>query len=351
MTHDNPDTDLADDVTDSLVDYEHLRERNDVRYQERRDVVDPAVVDDVAALPDMAGVGITNDDGELLFRRLTDTCEWKIPVVNVDPGEDFAVAISDHVRETIGFEIELAAVETVREITLESEDGERTASRAFVTFSGLYYRTFLTFLPDLLGDDVPGYVDVGLDAVGSYSEPADWLTYELTHLLVAELAWDTDLTTDGYVQRYLHERYGPAADAVGTYLLAVEDAGRTLFDSFDGRLDDPEAVAAATERYERAQDVLADARESAAPDSDEAFLLDRLLGNLDYALADVELAAATIEGDRTAEAVAKQRFEEAMVAERFAGTVLQCRFPINRYTDLQVPSSSRWNVGIYREEW
>jgi len=136
MTHDNPDTDLADDVTDSLVDYEHLRERNDVRYQERRDVVDPAVVDDVAALPDMAGVGITNDDGELLFRRLTDTCEWKIPVVNVDPGEDFAVAISDHVRETIGFEIELAAVETVREITLESEDGERTASRAFVTFSG-----------------------------------------------------------------------------------------------------------------------------------------------------------------------------------------------------------------------
>ncbi|WP_017341983.1 MFS transporter [Halorubrum sp. T3] len=33
---------------------------------------------------------------------------------------------------------------------------------AFVTFSGLYYRTFLTFLPDLLGDVLGGLVDVQL---------------------------------------------------------------------------------------------------------------------------------------------------------------------------------------------
>jgi hypothetical protein len=237
-------------------------------------------------------------------------------------------------------------------------DTLREWREAFDGTMGLYeyYRKYSwhslpVVLPDLIGDDVPGYVDVGLDAVGSYSEPADWLTYELTHLLVAALSWDTDLSADGYVQRYLAERYGPAADAVGTYLLAVEEAGRTLFDSFDGRLDDPEAVAAATERYERAQDVLGEAREGVAPDSTEAFLLDRLLGNLDYALADMELAAATIEGDSTAEAVAKQRFEDAMVAERFAGTVLQCRFPINRYTGLDVPSSARWNPALYRERW
>jgi len=31
---------------------------------------------------------------------------------------------------------------------------------AFVTFSGLYYRTFLTFLPDLLGDVLGGLVDI-----------------------------------------------------------------------------------------------------------------------------------------------------------------------------------------------
>jgi len=32
----------------------------------------------------------------------------------------------------------------------------------FVTFSGLYYRTFLTFLPDLLGDVLGGLIDIQL---------------------------------------------------------------------------------------------------------------------------------------------------------------------------------------------
>lgn len=128
--------DTTDPAVDSLVDHERLRERDGVPYHEQRDVVDAAVVDDLADLPDMAGVGITNDDGELLFRRLTDTCSWKIPVANVEPEADFAAEIRRHVRETIGFTIELDGVASVLDITVETEDGERTASRAFVTFAG-----------------------------------------------------------------------------------------------------------------------------------------------------------------------------------------------------------------------
>jgi len=45
---------------------------------------------------------------------------------------------------------------------------------AFVTFSGLYYRTFLTFLPDLLGDVLGGLVDVTLvDPERPYAEAFD----------------------------------------------------------------------------------------------------------------------------------------------------------------------------------
>lgn len=45
---------------------------------------------------------------------------------------------------------------------------------AFVTFSGLYYRTFLTFLPDLLGDVLGGLVDVQLvDPESPYAEEFD----------------------------------------------------------------------------------------------------------------------------------------------------------------------------------
>ena len=45
---------------------------------------------------------------------------------------------------------------------------------AFVTFSGLYYRTFLTFLPDLLGDVLGGLVDVQLvDPSSPYADQFD----------------------------------------------------------------------------------------------------------------------------------------------------------------------------------
>jgi len=45
---------------------------------------------------------------------------------------------------------------------------------AFVTFSGLYYRTFLTFLPDLLGDVLGGLIDVQLiDPDSPYAEEFD----------------------------------------------------------------------------------------------------------------------------------------------------------------------------------
>jgi len=45
---------------------------------------------------------------------------------------------------------------------------------AFVTFSGLYYRTFLTFLPDLLSDVLGGLVDVQLvDPESPYAEEFD----------------------------------------------------------------------------------------------------------------------------------------------------------------------------------
>ncbi|WP_418283936.1 MFS transporter [Halorubrum sp. DTA46] len=45
---------------------------------------------------------------------------------------------------------------------------------AFVTFSGLYYRTFLTFLPDLLGDVLGGLIDVQLiDPESPYADEFD----------------------------------------------------------------------------------------------------------------------------------------------------------------------------------
>lgn len=135
MSANDPDTSPSETVVEPIVDHETLRGRDDVAYHDETDVVDAETVEWMADAADLAAVGVTNDDGELLLRRQTDTCSWKVPVATVGTDEDFAAAISTHVRESIGFDLELDAVEGVWDISVRTEDGEQTASRAFVTFS------------------------------------------------------------------------------------------------------------------------------------------------------------------------------------------------------------------------
>jgi len=119
-----------------LTDVDRLRHRDDVPFHRKKDAVPATVVDEVADLPDLASVGITNEEGELLCRRLTETCSWKIPTESVAPGEDFAAAIREHVPETLGFRVELDALVGVWEVHLTAADGDRTATRTFVTVEG-----------------------------------------------------------------------------------------------------------------------------------------------------------------------------------------------------------------------
>lgn len=118
-------TPLTDSETlaDRAVDFG--RETNDVPVE---------VVERVAALDDMAAVGV-ECDGKLLLRRLTETCSWKFPVATVGDGEDYAAALREQVQAAVD-PIELERVVTVREITVRHEESDRAASRTFVSFTG-----------------------------------------------------------------------------------------------------------------------------------------------------------------------------------------------------------------------
>ena len=152
--------DSQHDSIGPIVDHEELRGRDDVPYHDETDVADADTVEWMADAADMAAVGVTNDDGDLLLQQLTETCAWKLPVQTVDPGADFAAVITDHVRETIGFDLALDRVAGVWDVTVRTEDGTQSASRAFVTFGA-----------------TPASGSYDLDAVspaGESVEAADW---------------------------------------------------------------------------------------------------------------------------------------------------------------------------------
>jgi hypothetical protein len=119
--------------TPTVTDPESLRDQ-DVPFHEETDTVDAETVDTVAELDDMAPVGVTNAEGELLVMRVTDTCSPKIPSAAVGPEEEFAATAREWVHRNTGLDVELDGPQAVWHLRVE--DGDRTASRYFVVYAG-----------------------------------------------------------------------------------------------------------------------------------------------------------------------------------------------------------------------
>jgi len=219
-----------------------------------------------------------------------------------------------------------------------------------------YYRKYSwhslpVVMPDLIGGEIPFYESIGLDGLWIYSEPADWIPYELTHALVGALMWDTGLDADAYVETYLAERYGPAADEVAAYLDCVERAGRTLFTKFRGDYDDLDAVAAALEDFRRAREHLASARQSVDDGGTAAFLLDRLETNAEFAVADTEISYYELRGDEAEAQAARERTRDLVEGHAFDGVVLHSNWALDRCTpEEQVPDAADL-IQSYQRTW
>ncbi|WP_327051622.1 NUDIX domain-containing protein [Halomicrococcus gelatinilyticus] len=169
MTTQQSDETTQTASVEPITDAETLRERDDVPVHDDEDVVDEGTLDVVDDLDDLAVVGVTNDDGAVLLRRLTEDCEWKLPVEEVARDEDYADAARRAVEEVVGLPVALHAVEAAWHFEARLADGDRTATRDFVVFSA----SPASDAPDL--DDLP--VDAAEDApaaVGWFDElPAD----------------------------------------------------------------------------------------------------------------------------------------------------------------------------------
>lgn len=137
MTHQHP----ADDDGGSIgpiSDHESLRDREDVPFHEVTEVVDGETVETVAALDDMAPVGVVNEAGEVLVMRVTEDCAWKIPLAAVEPDADYAARARQWVADQAGLEISVDGIAGVWCFTVRDEDGGGEATRNFVVFGATH---------------------------------------------------------------------------------------------------------------------------------------------------------------------------------------------------------------------
>ncbi|MFJ4771127.1 DUF4838 domain-containing protein [Streptomyces uncialis] len=163
----------------------------------------------------------------------------------------------------------------------------------------------------ILSADARFYAELGVDGLGSYSEPADWLPFEAVHLFSARLARDPGTDPDAWLTGYLGDRFGPAAGQLAGYF------HRTTADP-DG-LSSPSYAASVLADYRTAATALDSALRVLAG-REEHLIAALLRSHLDLALADVAIStAATTAARATARAAYRTLLEE----RRFRGLVLQ----------------------------
>lgn len=105
MTPEPPRKPIETSGIETITDPSSLRERDDVQFHEDIETVDEETLETVAELDDMVVVGVTNADDEVLMRRWTADCSWKLPVQDLDECEDYTEAARRAVEVDLGLPI------------------------------------------------------------------------------------------------------------------------------------------------------------------------------------------------------------------------------------------------------
>ncbi|MGN7357433.1 DUF4838 domain-containing protein [Paenibacillus sp. SAF-054] len=214
-----------------------------------------------------------------------------------------------------------------------------------------YYRRYAfhslpVVFPQLIGQELPYYKTLGVNGIGTYSEPGDWITFEPTHYILAQMSWNPAADAQALIADYTETRYGAASGEMSEYLRLTEEAGRSLFNQPAGDFGNLNAVTKARDNYIQARSQLAIAQAKAAHASSASFMIERLYWNIQFAIADVEADYYRLQGDNASSKEAKLRALNSLYAHRFDGTMLQNSYSLRRY--VSGFGDTGWIYGVNR---
>ncbi|MFC7679358.1 DUF4838 domain-containing protein [Paenibacillus sp. GCM10028914] len=216
-----------------------------------------------------------------------------------------------------------------------------------------YYRRYAfhslpVVFPKLIGEELPYYKTIGMNGIGTYSEPGDWITFEITHLILAKMSWNSDSNPEELISNYVQARFGNATDEMAQYFNLVEEAGRAVFNQPTGDYNNLNAVTKARNNYLQAKSLLSTALEKAPSASSMAFMIERLGWNIDFAIADTEAEFYRLGNDTAKVREAKLQAQALLYTHRFDGIMLQNSYSLRRY--LSGFGQSAWIYKLNRGE-
>lgn len=216
-----------------------------------------------------------------------------------------------------------------------------------------YYRRYAfhslpVVFPQLIGQELPYYKEFGMDGIGTYSEPGDWITFEITHFILAKMSWNAELDAEELIRDYIQNRYGAASDEMEPYFRLVEEAGRSIYNSPTGDMNNATRVTEMRTKYLQAKEHLESALAKAADGGKEGYMIERLLWNIEFAIADVSIDYYRLLGDNANMAASRAQAQNVMNAHRFDGIILQNSYLIREY--ISGYGNTNWIYDMYRGE-
>ena len=174
-----------------------------------------------------------------------------------------------------------------------------------------YYRKYAwdslpVIIPHYMQKDLQWYASVPVQGISSYSEPADWATYELNHYVLAALAWDVNADVDAIIKKFCAARYGDFAEQAASTLAALEEITRNTSSIPNTSLKSAEQIEADLGRATKLADGAAsDATKATDPAVNRA--LERLNLACMYLVKDLEIQKLRASGAAKDEVTAKSQ--------------------------------------------
>lgn len=219
------------------------------------------------------------------------------------------------------------------------------------------FRGLPMIMPNLIAQELLSYRKIGVRGISSYSEPAVWIAYEISHRVLACLSWQPDIDIEREIQKAALFRVGPdlAEELIRVFEL-LEGGLRPLYSARYGfhhlgspnRLDlSKSAMQEYFGRLMEARRILDDLSAKIAEPKKKAWTK-QLRRSVNYAIADMEVQFAW-EGDKTSLESARERYRISLQGsdEDFDGIIhrggeLLGRKELAKHYDSEIALNQYW---------
>jgi hypothetical protein len=205
-----------------------------------------------------------------------------------------------------------------------------------------YYRKYIwrslpMVIPHLIAADIKHYNNLGIADLSSYSEPADWFTYELNHYAIARCLWDPGLDIDSMIAEYADLSFPGAGGIMQEFYQLLESSvpnANCIYQSrlcplveqqndepieseFDVRRATSDALKPYLGNLEYCKKLLSQAQQKVKSDTQNE-LIKKLQINLEYTLMDAKLKLLSIQlSELSRKSKVKQIVELSQKMQRF----------------------------------